>query len=217
MARTRRTLRKCEVSAEQRKLRMYGTTSLSLISEDMDFPSDFEEQYDETLARAEEDPSEEYPTDDELEWGDPPVTPPRSPIVIEDSDEMISDDADTEIAEDFEEEVPLPPPVLVVPAVEHDWVVSHLISDLDASEARVYELEQQLAAARRARRCTRQITRRSVLRGVRADVRRIERRAFSRLRSLARAQGSRIRRRDTERVVERAMLRVREMTRTHAD
>lgn len=193
----------------------------------MDFPSDFEEQYDETLARAEEDPSEEFPTDDELEWGDPPVspqsvrdfpvTPPRSPIVIEDSDEMISDDADTEIAEDFEEEVPLPPPVLVVPAVEHDWVVSHLISDLDASEARVYELEQQLAAARRARRCTRQITRRSVLRGVRADVRRIERRAFSRLRSLARAQGSRIRRRDTERVVERAMLRVREMTRTHAD
>lgn len=163
------------------------------------------------------------PVEEEVVWTDIPMHPhpiredsPPSDFhwdTEEDTEGPAQEDTETEIAPESE---PAHPPIPLVRAVDHDYIVTRMTIDLSAAEARVAELRFQLAEERRARLYSdgRDFRARQLRRTVLA----IERRALARLRGLPRShQSRRIRRSDAGEVLSRAMGRVRDAVRSFAD
>jgi hypothetical protein len=137
-------------------------------------------------------------SDDEWEWETPPVTPPAAFMYEADSE------PDTPPP-------PSPPPVPMMTVFEHDVIVAQHTAEMAVAHARIEELRLQVATQEQERL---QAQRRQRWRDFRIErslgvVRRIERRAHSRLRSVSQHRSRRHFRRSAGRVIDRAMRRVR--------
>ena len=106
----------------------------------------------------EEDPEEDPDEDEELALGqDPPLTqrsptPPSAPASLPQTED---DEEYDPILDGFRvdpvDAPPLSPPLLVVPLGLYDWMADTYSEQLATAEARVLQLERQIAAERRER------------------------------------------------------------------
>ena len=165
----------------------------------------------------EEDPEEDPNEDEELAHGqDPPLTqrPPTSPsapvsLPLTEDDEEYDPILDGFRADPVDAP-PLSPPLPVVTLGLYDWMADTYSEQLAVDEARVLELEQQIATERRERAQGGRVD--TSTRRMRSTMCRIEERAIGRVHRLLPLHGP-VRRLDVTRIISDAMRRSRDATR----